>query len=343
MGPHSARARPEPTGLALGAQRLMAHACARGAERAALLRAMGPGAGSLEDPDERLPTRCYYNLIAAAAQALDDPWFGIHYLETAQPADIGAVGFAAVTSASYAEALARVARYLGFLTQSEQMVLTPEPDGMRVSWRLLGPEHPAHAMVSEMYAYNVTGLASRLLGVPVVPRSLAFRHMPRAPRAQYARMFGCEPGFGAAEDACRLDACVLEHPMPQADVAMAAFFDRWLAGRTPAPVLTLRRELEQALLGSLSQGVPGIEALAGRMCISARTLQRRLAEEGLTLRALAEDVRRRVALQQVGAGVPLAEVCYLLGFADTRSFFRAFRRWTGQSPAAWRAEGARRQ
>lgn len=333
----------EPLGLALGAQRLLAFACQRGADRHRLLRAMGPGAQVIEDADARLPTRCYYNLIEEAARALGDPWFGIHYLQAAQPGDIAAVGFAAVTSATFGEALGRVSRYLGFLTQSEELEVSAVREGRAwIRWRLLGPAHPAHPLVSEMYAYNVTGLAARLLGSPVVPLSLRFAHQPLVDPGRYEALFGCRPDFGAAEPACVLDASVLERPMPRADAAMAAFFDHWLAREVGTSVPSLQAELERELLACLSEGVPTLDRLARRLCVSPRTLQRRLAGQGLSLRALVDGLRRRVALQQVAGGEALAEISYLLGFADTRSFFRAFRRWTGQSPSRWRSEGAGR-
>jgi AraC-like DNA-binding protein len=330
--------RREPMGLALGALKLLEYACARGADRGALIGRMRLGKHALHDPDARLPTRCYYNLIAAAADVLDDPWFGIHYLETAQPSDIGAVGFAAASSATLGQALARVARYLGYLTESQHLNIFVESGEARVEWNFTDPPHPALALASEMYGFDFIVLAARLVGSPISARTLYFRHAALQPVSSYETLFGCTPQFEAGRDGCTFDADVLERPMPQANEALAAFFDRWLESRVGPGGQDLNARVRREILRCLSDGVPGLPVLASRLATSSRTLQRQLAAENTTLRRLVEETRRTVGLEQVAANVPLAEVCWLLGFQDSRSFFRAFRRWTGMSPAAWRRE-----
>jgi AraC-like DNA-binding protein len=71
--------------------------------------------------------------------------------------------------------------------------------------------------------------------------------------------------------------------------------------------------------------------------MSSRTLQRRLADEGVAFAALVDEVRRELALELVrDRARPLGEVAFLLGYAELSPFLRAFRRWTGKTPAAWR-------
>jgi AraC-like DNA-binding protein len=71
--------------------------------------------------------------------------------------------------------------------------------------------------------------------------------------------------------------------------------------------------------------------------IPERTLQRHLAEEGVSHSALVDDVRRALAVKYLGsANVSVTEIAYVLHFADPTVFSRAFKRWTGESPAAYR-------
>mgnify|MGYP001946743321 CR=1 FL=1 len=73
------------------------------------------------------------------------------------------------------------------------------------------------------------------------------------------------------------------------------------------------------------------------MYVSGRTLQRRLAEEGTSFRTLLLEVRRELAERYISdPHMPLAEISYMLGFADSSSFSRAFKRWTGEPPALFR-------
>lgn len=102
------------------------------------------------------------------------------------------------------------------------------------------------------------------------------------------------------------------------------------------------RHAEQALDPLLPAGDVHLDALAARMGLSRRTLQRRLAAEGLTFEGLVERVRRRRATRCLRrTAMPVKELAYRLGFADPSTFSRAFKRWTGASPSDWR-NGLRR-
>jgi AraC-like DNA-binding protein len=77
--------------------------------------------------------------------------------------------------------------------------------------------------------------------------------------------------------------------------------------------------------------------VARRLALSARTLHRRLAEEGTGFSALVDEVRRTRALALLEDGkLAASQAAFLLGFQDPAAFFRAFRRWTGTTPRAWR-------
>ena len=71
--------------------------------------------------------------------------------------------------------------------------------------------------------------------------------------------------------------------------------------------------------------------------MSERTLQRRLSAEGTTMQALLDDARREISLRRLAESKQsIAEISFLLGFAEVRAFHRAFKRWTGSTPAAYR-------
>src|SRR4029079_12500683 len=90
----------------------------------------------------------------------------------------------------------------------------------------------------------------------------------------------------------------------------------------------------------LCEGPPSLAAVAASLRTSRRTLQRRLADEGVSFADLVDDVRRALAEDYVrDPRRPLGEVAYLLGYAELSPFLRAFKRWTGRTPADVRARG----
>ena len=92
-----------------------------------------------------------------------------------------------------------------------------------------------------------------------------------------------------------------------------------------------------AIAKSLSNGVPSIDEVAAALFMTKRTLQRRLADEGVLYNEYADEIRRKLAVQYVkNTKMPLTEVAFLLGYSHVSAFSRAFRRWMGQSPNDFR-------
>ena len=97
------------------------------------------------------------------------------------------------------------------------------------------------------------------------------------------------------------------------------------------------RRVEAQLEPLLDSGVIRVERIARTLGCSRQTLYRRLKAEGLTVAQVLDDLRRRRALDLVrDPAVPVKEIAWRLGFSDPAAFSRAFKRWTGRSPQAFR-------
>jgi AraC-like DNA-binding protein len=151
--------------------------------------------------------------------------------------------------------------------------------------------------------------------------------------------------FAAMVDEVVLPEGLFDQPMPHANAAMHAFFVRHadaMLARLP-PTAGLRDRVRAFVADHLPDGRATLTSAARDAGMSARTLQRRLHAEGTSFEALVEAVRRARALAFLDAHVSIGEVAYLLGYAEPSVFHRAFKRWTGTSPEAWRSaqEGLR--
>jgi len=329
----------EPTGYAQGARHLFEFAVARGANEAELLRRADLSASSLRDPDARLSMRCYYALIEAAAELTRDAHFGLTYIETVTPAAIGAVGFLAMTSATLGESIARILRYYRVLADGERLSLEISGERALIRFEPWGPRRAAHAQVCEMYAFDFLVMSARMTGAPVPILEFDVRHeRGDGGDEPYRRVFGRAPRFGAAENRFGFPANVLDRPMPAADAALSRFFEGYVEKLDRAlPQGSVSDSVRRTIAERLCDGELCLAALARARKESARTLQRRLADEGTSVSALVESVRRERAFAYLAANLPIGEVSYLLGFSEPRAFHRAFRRWTGETPQTWRA------
>ena len=129
--------------------------------------------------------------------------------------------------------------------------------------------------------------------------------------------------------------------LPKADPQLGALLARFAqdalarrSGQEPAPL----DQVHQLIAEALQQGLPTLGQIARRMAVSERTLRRRLEEQGTTFRAVLDETRARISRSYVSdRRLPLSEVAFLLGFSEPSAFHRAFKRWTGSTPAAFRS------
>lgn len=176
---------------------------------------------------------------------------------------------------------------------------------------------------------------------------VSFRHPAAAPLSRYHALFGERVDFEASMDGMAITSDVVDEPLPAADPAMTraleAHLDRELEklSSTSFPERVMGQII--ALIRAGSSDAFAIERVARRLNVSRRTLQRRLAEEKTTFRDLVDAARRSVTLEELGRGAStLTDLAFLLGFSEHSAFSRAFRRWTGTSPAHYLKEASAR-
>jgi AraC-like DNA-binding protein len=92
-----------------------------------------------------------------------------------------------------------------------------------------------------------------------------------------------------------------------------------------------KEKVQQLLLDALPGNQATIEAVASQLGMSDRTLQRKLKEEGTTFKNVVTKVQKQLAQSYIRNGVNTDEIAYLVGYTETSSFLRAFKRWTGQT------------
>jgi AraC-like DNA-binding protein len=320
------------------------YAVARGVPAEELLGRSGLRRADFDDPDARLPVESYYALIEAATELAGDALFGVHYVEHVAPEAIGAVGFLAVSSDTLGESIERIIRYHRVLTEGERFALERRDGTALFTLASAGPPRPAHGQIAEMYAHDCIVMGARLTGAPIDARWIEFRHAPHAKLEAYREIFGVAPRFEAAANRWAIPLEALLRPLPRAQPAFARRMEaeldtllRVLPAGAPAPVA---ERLRPRIAARLPEGEPALSALARELQMSARTLQRRLRAEGVALRALVDEVRRAQALEWLGRGASIGEVSFLVGYSEPRAFHRAFRRWTGATPEAWRRRQA---
>ncbi len=177
-------------------------------------------------------------------------------------------------------------------------------------------------------------------GVSFPLRCLTLVHGAPPDSSEHERIFGCPVRFGAPHNRMSIDRRCWDTRATRANPAvlhvLAEHAELLLQKlpRGPDLVQRTRRAIGERLRG----GDSSLAGVARELGTSARSLQRHLGEFGYSYHALADEVRAATARLYLGqSDIAVVEVAYLLGFADQSSFNRAFKRWTGRTPARSRA------
>jgi AraC-like DNA-binding protein len=300
----------------------------------ALLRRAGIDPGSLDDAQARCPVTATARLWALSVEASGDPAFGITVARHTTPGTFHALGGSLLASATLWDALSRLVRYFRVVTEAAELVLSRDGGAVRLAVRPpTGGPAPAPEAIDAV-TYLVVRLCRALLSPDFAPRSVRLRRARPRDVHPYERAFRAPLTFGAPVDELLFDAAAFDQPLQGANARTAHEYDEvatlYLARLARTEVGARVRGL---LCQQLSLGEPTPESIAERLFMSVRTLQRRLASEGTTFKALLDDTRRELALAYLAEGrYGIGEIAYLLGFSHAASFTHACTRWTGKPP-----------
>ena len=277
-------------------------------------------------------------LWACAAERSGDADIGIHVAEVVPVASFEMHAYAILSSGSVREAFRRAVRYQRLIHESATLVFNEMRGHATLMHSLPGgiavPRQPA-----EFLAATWVRMGRMVSGDVWVPRRVLFAHdVPRS-TSEHVRFFGTAPEFQSGMTAIDIDDAILDRSNPRADPALAALMDRYadaLLQTAPAAATTSDRVMTW-LSANLQNGTATLDAVAGSFGMSTRALQRALEGESTSLTDLVTAFRRRRSVQLLRESeLTVGEITYLLGFSEVSAFHRAFRRWTGRSPAAFR-------
>jgi AraC-like DNA-binding protein len=233
-------------------------------------------------------------------------------------------------------ALESLLAHIRLATYEAQLELDRSARKLRV---VLRAETALSHDAGEFMIVSIVRRLSTLTGGKLQPQQLRLTRAAPQDAAGYAQWFPCPVEFDSPVSGFTLDAAATELPLLRADAELERTLRQVAAAlhlgaaRTPEIELALRARLRDAL----ADGAAGQSQLARRLGMSERTLQRRLESLNRTFSEIVESFRHEESLRLLrDANCSIADVAARLGYEEQSSFTRAFRRWTGTTPAAWR-------
>lgn len=314
----------------------------RGEDPVELMQAAGIDPARVANPEWRVCWDTWNVFMADCVTHTGDEAFGLVAAEQLRPQVLRSLGLAWLASDTVYDGLRRMIRFNKLIVTGTVLSLEEEGELAHVHVNASsGFETDVPAVVD--YGLGMIIRMCRLtMGEYLAPISVDMRRPRPSDPGPWEYQFAAPVAFGQAGNRITWSLVDIAEPLVTGDPELArvndehtqAYLDEFLSHSTS-------REVVERIIQHLPDGPPSQRQIAGALHMSNRTLQRKLREEGVGYLDLLQDTRLQLARKYLRSpGRSVVETAYLLGFSEPSTFSRAFKRWTGQAPAEYRANAA---
>lgn len=293
----------------------------------------------LLDPDGRVPARFVLELWDCLPRLTNNEHFGLWLAELSRGAPLTAASWLILSSPNLEAGVRLALRFQRLLHDHASSELLVDESGVTYVHRVGNGTFRAPRHAIEFGLAQLVFLVRRATGKEIVPQRVQLQHARPAEIGRHEPIFGKNVEFGAERDSLSFDRATAALPVVTADPSLGELVmahARALHDRLPENTSWTTR-VQRLVSADLPRDMPTIDDVADRLSLPKRTLQRRLKEEGTSFEEVTDAMRRELAELYLGEQrLGVQETAFLLGYSDVSAFHRAFQRWTGVSPTAWR-------
>jgi len=294
----------------------------------------------IDTPYARVDIESANRLWSRTSEVIDDPCFGLRAVKHWHPSHFGALGYAWLTSSSLRTAFNRSDRYVHTVSEFVDFQLEDTDKGFVVTLISKPTMQDIPARIDAVLAIFIK-MCRINVDEEFNPSLVTFTHKEFPCSGEYYAFFRCPVQFEAATNSFIIPAEVIDQPLDGANPQLAQLHDQVM-------ICTLaklnRNNIEQrvkaAIIEQLPSGNISQEMVADALHMSVRNLQRKLKKMDTSFRELLDEIRCDLAKRYITASdVNLNEVTFLLGFSESSTFSRAYKRWHGVTPSEVRKSG----
>jgi AraC-like DNA-binding protein len=290
------------------------------------------------DPEQRIYVTYVHSLLACAEELSEEPALGLRASEAMTTGDAGMFDFLMTSADTVRMAINAGSRYLRLISDAHDLSLSlvGERAVASLESRVAIPRAGEDFAIASLIRNHVFGWPDGM----VEDMDVWFRHPAPADLAPYREVLGpVRLHFAAARVGFGFPARYLDAPLQKRDPRLHSVLQRAaeeaLAGLPSSESLTER--VSQLVNAQIATGDVTLPVIARQLQLHPRKLSRTLVREGTTFQDLVESVRRTTAMHHLAHGdLTISQVAKLTGFTGKAPFHRAFRRWTGDTPAGYR-------
>ncbi|MGB8621320.1 MAG: AraC family transcriptional regulator [Paracoccaceae bacterium] len=293
----------------------------------------------INNPVNELNLTQYCGLFEEAARQTGQDNIGLAFGKNFQPRQLGAIGYAAISSPTLSAALRNMQAFFPAHQNQTSFSLIQDSGVLWLSYRILDPRIPERRQDAELSLGMFVNIFRAALGPDWAPLEVRFEHEKPDGHKDHAHLFNAPVQFGRRTNAFAFRRRDLDARMPDADPYLFSVIRPFLESRcklleSPEDFATVVRDQIKMNLGNTEPSLPEIARILG---LSDQDFRKELRAHGISFNDLLKAARQELALHYLNdPEIPLTDIAYNLGYSELSAFSRAFRSWAGMSPQRYR-------
>ena len=308
-----------------------------------ILRRAGIDPALFSDPDNVLPYAALGRLVGESLRSTRCDDFGLRVGARMGPTAIGLPGLVSLHAPTVRDALKVIAGGLRTSDTGGAVRLSVQDGVASCGYVVTAPDIEGVDQIVDGSMAILFNTMRSLCGPRWRPMRVSLTRDPPRDRARFATFFGAPVDYAARAAALVFDAAILEAPVPGRNPDVAAILAPIMEEAVARSKGDFVATVKSVIRGQIGSGELSRECVTRTLGLNARTFAHRLRAAGLTYSELADEARFDAARRLLARDRPIAEVAAALGFAEQSGFTRAFKAWSGTTPARWRAERGGRE
>jgi AraC-like DNA-binding protein len=326
-------------GVAIG---IVAVLRAFGADPEQIIAEAGLDPRLFDDDDRTISFAALGRLFALCVARTNCPHFGLLVGERASVTSLGIVGCLMQQCETVGDALRGLVSHFHLHDRGAAPMLTVEAGTAILSYAIYEPQVESADQISDGAIATGANIMRALCGPEWVPAEVLLPRQPPSDLEPYRRLFRAPVRFDQELAALVFSTEWLDRRVTGASPVLRRILEQRIEELEAVPARDFKDSLRRVLRTRLLKNRCSADNVADLFAMHRRTLNRRLNVEGTAFRAIADEVRFEIARQLLAdTNLPLSQIAAALDYSEGSAFTRAFRRWSGMTPTAWRAERRR--
>jgi len=322
---------------ASSARSLSSYLIKKGYSKQSLEDETGLQLDELEQPDFRISLSAFHMLWDIAERFTKDRAIGLHIGAKSNPDEMGVVGHIFFNNATLGQALQQFERLYKLVNAGMHVEFQVDDDFAQLKYICENPEDYSRPNMDRTLAVSVSRARSFIQSQPKM-EYVGFAHPEPEYVEEYHRLFQCPVKFDQPYCSIVFKKQFLDFELPKRNPYLHKVLTRHVETllNKIRPKKSISDQVKKIISRQLSKDAIDAEKIASKLHMSRHTLYRKLKSEGHSFQELVEAVRKEKAIRYIKEKrYSLSEIAFLLGFSELSAFSRAFKRWTGSSPAKY--------